>query len=481
MTATRGVWLASALYAAVYALLGWDRYATYHAGSDLGLFTQSIAASFYGLTNTTEGGSHFTYHFSPILVLFAPVALATRSPFALVVVQAIAGALVAPPLFLIARKRVPERLALGVAIVALLYPPLAGVTFADFHENGLVPAVTVWLSWALDARRFALAALFLALALGIKEDQSTILGFGAIVLFAWYARHRDRAGILFAAGTFAACVAVFVGFFEFVRPLAGARDVWGPTHFYTWSRIVDPRGSAPWYSIGRPAYALEAMVPLLFLPLGSPAIVFALPGFAEVLASHESITYTMGQHYAAVWIGYVLVAFALTVGGVYGTAPRTAVRLVRAATIVCVLVLAFASPTHWGHYLRLRNAHDAALDRALRSIPPGTNVGSIEEVYAHLGFDPAAELGLDRAPRYVLLDRNFPNSALEKRWAPVVAEDVRKGRYRLVWEHAGIAYYERVGGAAATPAKATRDGGGSGAARARASDREDIARGRRDE
>ncbi len=481
MSATRLVWLATALYALVYALLGWDRYATYHAGSDLGLFTQSTAAVFAGLSNTTEGGSHFTYHFSPILYLCAPFVLAARSPLALVVLQAIAGALVAPPLFLLARKRMPERLALGVALVALLYPPLAGITFADFHENGFAPAVTVWLAWALAARRFTLAAIFVALALGIKEDQSTILGFGAIALFVWYLRRRDRAGMVFAAGALAASALVFVGFFEVIRPLAGARDVWGPTHFYTWSRIVDPRGSAPWYSIGRPAYALEALVPLLFLPLASPAIVFALPGFAEVLASHESITYTMGQHYAAVWIGYVLVAFALALGRIAASAPRAALRLVRGATVACVLVLALASPTHWGHYLRLPNAHDAVLDRALARLGPNTNVGSFEEVYAHLGFDPEAQLGLERKPRFALLDTTFAHSALEERWRPIVRAGLRTGAYRLLWSHDGIEYYERTGGAAGVPAKTTSDGRGNGAARASAGDREVVARGRREQ
>ncbi len=141
---------------------------------------------------------------------------------------------------------------------------------------------------------------------------------------------------------------MFVGFFEVVRPLAGARDVWGPTHFYTWSRIVDPRGSAPWWSIGRPAYFLEALVPLGFVPLSSPAFVLALPGFAEVLASHESITYTMGQHYAAIWIPYVLFAYALAVARMHARSPRWARGVVRGSLALCVLVLVFASPTHWG-------------------------------------------------------------------------------------------------------------------------------------
>jgi uncharacterized membrane protein len=79
MTPLRSVWLATVAYALVYFALGWDRYATYHSGSDLGLFTQSIASAFAGFSNTTEGGNHFTFHFSPLLFVCAPLLLLTRS------------------------------------------------------------------------------------------------------------------------------------------------------------------------------------------------------------------------------------------------------------------------------------------------------------------------------------------------------------------------------------------------------------------
>ncbi len=443
MTCERAVWAASALYAIVYGMLGWDRYATYHSGSDVGLFTQTIASAFAGFTNTTEGGSHFTFHFSPILFALAPLVAAAHSSLALVALQAIAGALVAPPLFLVARKRLPERVALALAVIALLYPPLAGVVFADFHENVLTPALTLWLLWALNAHRFALAALFLVLLLGVKEDQATILGFAALVGLAWYARKRDRAGMAFAAAGFAVSVAVFVGFFELVRPLAGAHDVWGPTHFYTWSRIVDPRGSAPWWSIGRPAYFLEALVPLAFVPLGSPAFVLALPGFVEVLGSHESITYTMGQHYAAVWIPYVLFADALALARLHARSPRAARGFVRASLTLCVLVLVFASPTHWGHYLRLRDRNDAALDRVLAQLPGDAAVGAPDEIYAHLGFDPNASLGLVRQPRLVIVDRRHMDSALGSAMRSQLRGGSMHATYQLISDTEGIEVYRR--------------------------------------
>jgi uncharacterized membrane protein len=441
MTWLARVWLAAALDAVVLFALGYDRYATYHSGADVGLFTQSIASVFHGFSNTTEGGSHFTFHFSPILYLCAPFLLATHSPLALVALQAVAGALVAPPLFLLARRRLPESWACAVAVAGLLYPPLVGVTFADFHENGFAPAATLWLIWAVDARRFGWAIVFLVLTLGIKEDQGPILACASLFALVYFARRGERAGLWFACGALVLSLGTFVAFFTLVRLLAGAHDSWNPLRFYNWAGSASD--STPWYSIGRPAYFLEALVPLAFACLLSPVFLLALPGFAECLFSHEAVTYTMGQHYAGVWIGYVLAAFAFGAARLYAWRPARALLVLRAALVLCVANLAFASPTHWGHYLRLPNAHDRALDRVLAALPPGLPVGTHDELFAHLGFDPNESLGLTRDPPFALFDATDTSSYWVEQDLPILQRGVADGTYRVVSSEDGITLYER--------------------------------------
>lgn len=461
------VWLASALYASLYFVLGYDKYATYHAGADLGLFTQTIASAFSGFRNTTEGGSHFTFHFSPDLALFAPLLLAWRSPLALVAVQAAAGALVAPPLFWLARKRMPGGPALGVAIVALAYPPLAGVTFSDFHENGLAPAAVAWLVWAVDARRFAVAAALLVFVLGIKEDEALFVAAAAVFALVYFGRKGDAAGRIFAAAALAAAAAVFVSFFTIVRPLAGARMGWAPLHFYVWARAVDA-GSTPWYSIGRPAYFLEALVPLAFACVFSPVFLLALPGFAECLLSHSSATYTMGTHYAGAWVGWVLVAFAFGIARVYRGRPKRALLLLRISLALCAAVLLFASPTHWGHYLRARTAHDRLLDRTLAALRPDLEFGTHDELFAHAGFDPNASLGLTRDPRFALFDRTYAQTSYwAERDLPLLDRAAAACRYKIRSSEDGVVLFEKTG----------KHGCWDGALRTRAGDRSGVARG----
>jgi uncharacterized membrane protein len=481
MTDLRRVWLIAAAYGVVLFALGADRYATYRAGADLGLFVQSIATVFAGFGNTMERGSHFTYHFSPILYACAPFLLATHSALALTALQAVAGALVPPPLYLIARKRMSASLAFSVAIVAALYPPMVGVTFTDFHENGFAPAATLWLLWALDAGRFRLAATFAAVTLCIKEDQSLLLAFGGIWGAFAYARAKDRARATFCAAVVAGSLATFVAFFTVVRPLAGAIDIWGPTHFYAWSHGPGTRGGiAPWYSIGRPAYVLEALVPLCFVALWSPAFVLAIPGFIEVLGSHESLTYTMGTHYAAVWIPYVLLAFALGIARIAARSPRTAINLMRTSIAICALILAVASPTHWGHYLGPYTAHDAVLDRAVARAGTSLDIGTFDEVYAHLGFDPNARIGILPATRYALADTTYPNAEFTRSVRPILLQEVAAGTARLISSEDGVELYRR-GGTPAAHAEGAQDGRGSVVARARPHKRRAIDRSRRNQ
>jgi len=433
----RCVWIGSGIYALVYFLLGWDRYATFHSGADLGIFMQAMASAFGGgFHDTVEHGNHFIVHFSPIYYLCAPFVLLAHSALALIAIQAIVNALVAPGLYAIAARRTPDRIAFGIASIGWVYPPLAGVTFTDFHENGFAPALTVWLLWAIDARRLTLGAIFALLLLGVKEDQPLFLAVVGVGAAIHYARRGDRARVSFGVALAFVSLAVFVTYFEVVRPLAGATEPWRPLHFYE-PLAAQSAQTTPLFSFGRLTYLLEVFVPLLFVPLFSPVVLGAIPGLAECLLSRFSLTFTMGQHYAGVWIGYVLVAYALA-SSRFGTWSR------RWTFVVCVLVLAVASPTHWGHFLSIPDYHDAVLNRFVADIPADATVGTFDEVYAHLGFVPGAQIGLDPLPQYALFDYTYRSTNWDVRLKPEFKQLLAEGAYRVVREEDGVVLAERA-------------------------------------
>lgn len=430
------------VYAVVFFVLGADRYATFHSGADLGLFAQTIASAFQGFHNTFEASSHFTYHFSPILYLCAPALWLTHSELSLVFIQAAATALVAPALYLIARRRTSDANAALLACVALLYPPLHGVTFTDFHEVAFAPAAVAWLLWALDARRFGIAYALLAVVLSIKEDQPPAMAFLGVAAIGYFGVRKERGGVAFGIVAAVLSAVVFAGYFAVVRPLAGATTGWVPEHFYAWNGYAH---AEPFdrQVVGRLTYLLEAFLPLAFLPLRSRAMVLAIPGFLEVLASREPLTYTMGQHYAAVWVPYVLAAYAVAGAHLFVQGDLRARRWVWSGAGLSLLIGIFFSPLHLGHFLRFPQPQDAVTNAMIERIPHDAGIGTYDEIYAHLGFYPRAQVGLAGNPQYVLMDERYASATWDSRYLPQLREDIRVGSYHAVASDDGVTLYER--------------------------------------
>ena len=434
----RVVWTASALFAAVVSVLAVDRYLTYHYGADLGLYTQTIATALHGSYNQVEHGNHFYVHFSPVYFFMAPILAIAPSPLTLQVVQAVACALTAPPIYLFARKRVDERLAIAIALVALVYPPLLGMSLSEFHENAFAPATIAWLLWAVDRRSWLPASLLAALALTIKEDEAVILA----VLGAGYAlvslRNDDRAAATFGGAVALAAVCVLALYFGYIQPHAGGR--WFVADFFTAHNVDRPRGLGA--VAGRITFLLEVFVPLVFAPLASRWVWLALPGLVEVLSSHWPVTYTMGTHYAGVWIPYVLIAFADGLGLIARANPTRAGLLARASAIACVLNLIVASPTHWAHYYRWRNAHDAALDRIIAQVPRNSNAASFDEAYTHMSLNPNARIGMYVPPEYFVYDARYDSNTWRADIAPRVAAFVCAGLFAPVVSEDGVTLFK---------------------------------------
>src|SRR5581483_7577085 len=187
------MWAAAAVYAVLYFTLGVIRYGAHRNFVDLGIFAQTAAGAFGCFCNTVEG-SHWTVHFSPILYAAGALMRAWPSALALVALQAAAGALAIPPVYALVRSHSDRRAARLAAAVVFLYPPLAGVVFNDFHENGLAPAAIAWLLWAFDARRIGRTVAFTLIALGVKEDQAIFVAVAGLVAAFAYRSDRTRRG-----------------------------------------------------------------------------------------------------------------------------------------------------------------------------------------------------------------------------------------------------------------------------------------------
>lgn len=441
----RFLWLGCVAYAALFTCLGALKYDVHRNLVDFGIFAQTTASALGCFCNPIEG-SHWAFHFSPILYVVGAAVAAFHSPLTLVALQAIAGAAVAPPIYaLVLRSSGDTGVARLGALTVWLYPPLAGLIFGDFHENGFAPAAVAWTLYAFDAGSIAATIAGSAVVLAIKEDQAIFLSVAGVLGACWF-RGTTRGRV--AAGIAVASMLVCVTYFTLIAPHAAATAAapWQPSRFYAWSAqdVRTIAGALP----ARLGFLVLAFGPLLFAPLFSAAILLAVAPLAEVLLSRMPTTFTMGTHYAGAWIGYVLFAFAMALRRI----SRERLRIVLGACIaLCVVEFLVADPLHPGLNLRRVEARDVALDRFLTMLPAGAGIATQEEAYTHIALnDPNARL-LPELPSepisacFILLDGDFPDSARLQEYGGAFAGLVNERRYVLVARSGRILLYRRAG------------------------------------
>ncbi len=462
------VWVGVALEFVLLAALAVARATLWTYGSDTGTFAQIVHDAFGGMRNGVEAGSHFRYHWSPVLAVLWPLVAATRSALPLQLVQAAATVLCAPLVTALAQPYVELRLARRLGWVTLIYPPLLALGFDEFHELGLFTPLALALVLCADRRRwlwFALAALG---AIGLREDAAlTLVFFGAaLIVVALRGRRAGRgllegscerpravavAGIGIAAG---ACAALAF-YYGVVTPRLGG---WVPSHFYVYPFANGPLAlvAAPLtqplpflkaiVTFGRFTYVLEALAPLVFLPLLSWWSALALPGAAIVLLANSGYVWRMGDHYAALWIPWLLVA---TIAAIATLARRagalSATRWTTAAVAVCAIVLIAFDPLHPLHYLHPYYRDLADARRALACVPERAPLATYDEWFSAVAARrPNATIDRTNGVRYLVYAVDFP-SENERVPPSVLAAQVARGEYRIVCRYGNVVTYEESG------------------------------------
>ena len=123
---------------------------------DFGIFTQMFEyMRTTGIPYTTcerdELLSHFSVHISPVFYFILPFYMIFPSPITLQVIQAIVVASAIFPLYLLCRhKKLPNIVTLFVLVTFTFYPPLAGGTMFDIHENMFLTAFILWLLYFIE-------------------------------------------------------------------------------------------------------------------------------------------------------------------------------------------------------------------------------------------------------------------------------------------------------------------------------------------
>jgi uncharacterized membrane protein len=398
------LWAAIAAYAAGFGSLSILRHRAFNTGRyDLGNMVQTVWNTAHGhfLQMTSGDGrqiSRLAAHFDPILAAFAPLWWIWPSPEMLLVVQAVAVALGALPVFWLANKHLgSERAALGFALVYLLYPATQWLTLNEFHPVALACPFLLFAFWYLDEDRLVPFAIFAVLAMTTKEE----IGFVVAGMGVWYAIRRQRRPGVIVAGVgvlvSAIAIAVVIPHYNASADSAfyGRYDAIGGSA----GGIAKTAVTRPWRILkeafqGKDVhYLFHLLLPLGFLFLLSPIVLIAaLPEVALNVLSATSTQTSIHFHYTAGAIAPLIVA---TVLGAAVLARRFPAGTVATAAVAVALVASWkigAIPL-WGavpggeDYQRNDwrvTAHDHIAAHAVSLVPGGAVVSSTNVLGAHL-------------------------------------------------------------------------------------------------
>ena len=458
---------AIAAYAAGFGALSVLRHEAFFTGRfDLGNMVQAVWSTAHGhpLQMTGLHGSQISRlaaHVDPILVLFAPLWWIWPSPNMLLVVQAVAVAAGALPVFWLARKHLGSAHAgVGFALAYLLYPATGWLTLNEFHPVALATPFLLFAVWYLDEDRLLVFALFAIAAAACKEEIGLVVaGFGI-----WYAVSHRRllAGAVIAAcGALWAVIAIGVviphyhagaesDFYGRYSEVGGSAAGIVKTTFTHPMRIIDAA-----FSSRDLRFLVQLVVPLAGLSLLAPLVLIAaLPELAINLLSATPTQTSIHFHYTAGLIPPLVIA------AIFGAKRLVSLRALPAATVIVIAALAgnyWLGPIPgWRHVpggerfqatAARVTRHDRIAERALELIPPNAIVSATNTLGAHLSARRRyLSFPFVEDATWIAADETQPGYG--DRYAPVptavqLAALRRNPEWKLVFEEDGVLVFHR--------------------------------------
>jgi uncharacterized membrane protein len=394
------------------AVLGWTWYFSmrsldiHHSlgtsSYDSALYDQGmwLLSRFEAPFSTLMGRNLFGDHTSFVLLFLVPLYWVAPGAWIMFTAQSAAIAAGAIPVFLYGRRRLgSEWMALVGAGAYLLHPAVGWTNLENFHPDSFLGVFVGVAIYAALERKWRLYAVFVVLALLVKEDVALVI----VPLGVWVAVRRDRrTGLLTIVGGLAVMA---IAMFVVMRSLIGVptRNTWripfgGPsglidTAITNPTRLVDHLRSD-----GRPWYLVQMTAPFAFLFARLPdvAAISAVVLFTNVLSTFW-YQYQIEYHYSLVAVPALAIGTMYAIGALRDrrvgsgrlrvSARWVAVGVLGAASIVASFVW---SPLPWSEtpsYFGDRdNVYAASARELLDEVPSDAVVSANYRLTPHLAY-----------------------------------------------------------------------------------------------
>jgi uncharacterized membrane protein len=400
-TARRIVYGGTAVYALLFIAIATAHVESFRAGrADLGSMVQAVWSTAHGhfLETTTLAGRETTRlagHVDPFLALLVPLWLIWSSPLMLLVVQAVAVASGALPVYWLARKHLgSERAAAHFAFAYLLFPATqfnALTISSGFHAVSIAVPLILYAIWFLDEERFVLFAVFALLAVSTKEE----IGAAVACIGLWYAVRKGRRWVgaaIFLTGMAVSLVDFLVIIPHFspsgIDPFAGRYGRVGSTPTGIVHKAVsDPVALLNAVATGHkllylvlllgPFLGLWALEPLLFLG--------AIPDLAINLLSAKSDQTSIFYHWTAGIIPFTVAASVLGAARLKRDRDSTSLGVLISVALLCAVSPIYIAIAQGNVPAALPdNPVRQAKAHALSLIPTGVPVSASNEIATYV-------------------------------------------------------------------------------------------------
>lgn len=316
--------IASVLFFVFFTVLAITKYNNLLTGFDLAIFDQIVykLSRFGNSFSSIEYFYHFkSVHFSPILILVAPLYWLYPSPVVLLILQVLCITFSGVILYRLAYQHLDNVfIALSLTISYFLQIGIHGLLAYDFHEVFIFPLLIFLSLFCFERNKYAGFFICIFLMFLIKEDAAI---YGAFIgLFIIFYKRNFKIGLITILLSGAYFLIVTNIFFKINAGFINMYSDYYSEGLKGLSAIIVSLVTNPLYIIKfcftnepKLMYWFIILAPVLFLPvLSRNAMIILIPSAFFTLLTMYPLYYSLDFHYAGSVIAfvYVLAVIGLT-------------------------------------------------------------------------------------------------------------------------------------------------------------------------
>ncbi|MDX9893037.1 MAG: DUF2079 domain-containing protein [Patescibacteria group bacterium] len=379
------------LYFLVFSLISCARHYTFQTQTwDLAVFEQSFYNTVHGkiMFNNFENGSHFAIHFSPFLFLIVPFYYFWQSPYLLLIIQSLALALGAWPLYLYARKIIGQSAGTLIAGLYLIHPSLQWVNLFDFHAVPFAIPLIFTAFYFLEEKKYFWTSVFLIFTASVAENMIVAVFFvGIYILFFKNQKYGAAVSILSLIYFILVAKIIMPWFGGGIVRLDRYSQFGGNASEIIINVITQP--ALTWQTIfawSKFTYLIKLFLPVGFLALLSlDGLILLTPGLLQNLLTNFQLQYVNFYQYDSILIPFIFIGTVIAIAK-FQARNQWSKTTTKCLVATAIFAMAWTSPLSpinfpWKKFI---DPKIKDYQKIISLIPPDASVAAQTNLVAHL-------------------------------------------------------------------------------------------------